>query len=120
MTHTAPPATDLTLQEGQYAKIAQAVAALLSQTITAAVDRAVATGITQLRKELGDHAKRLSELEHHISDIEDEIHQSQASDQQYAHTQQYKLEKLDDLENCACQNNLRIIGLPESFTTNML
>lgn len=45
------------------------MAALLSPTITAAVDRVVAAGISQLRKELGDHAKKLPELEHRLSDI---------------------------------------------------
>lgn len=76
----APP-----LSNEQYTKIAQAMATLLFPTITAAVDRALAAGITQLRKELGDHTKWLSELEHCLYDLEDEVQNTQTSDQQYAH-----------------------------------
>lgn len=52
------------IPEDQYAGLAQAIAALLSPTIMAAVDRAIAAGMTQLKNELGEHAKRLSEIEH--------------------------------------------------------
>lgn len=52
--------TSAVSMEEQYHKMAQAVAALLSPTITEAVDRAVAAGITQLWKEMGEHAKWLS------------------------------------------------------------
>lgn len=95
--------------------MARAVAALLSPKITAAVDRAVAAGITQLRKEMGEHAKFMSELEHHLSDLDDEVQGSQASDQQQTQTQQYILEKINDFENRSRRNNPRVIGLPESF-----
>lgn len=93
-------AAGLSSPEEQYSKIAQAVAALLSHTIAAAVERAVAAGISQLRKELGDHAKKA--VRHCVW--------------QYAKTQQYILDQLDDLENRSRRNNLRTIGLPESFT----
>lgn len=66
-------ATASIIPEDQYSGLAQAVAALVSPTITSAVDRAIAVGITQLGKEQGDHPKRLSELEHRMSDLEDEI-----------------------------------------------
>lgn len=46
-----------------YDKIAQAVAALLSPTITDAVERAVSAGILQLCKDLGDHSQRIMEAE---------------------------------------------------------
>lgn len=62
--------------------MAQAVAALVSPTITAALDRAIAAGIAQLRKEMEDQAKRLSELELRGSDLEDEVQSSITSDQQ--------------------------------------
>lgn len=32
----------------------------------------------------------------------------------------YLLEKVDDLENCSRRSNLRIIGLPESYTNTDL
>lgn len=46
-TVTVPAALEV-----QYDRIAQAVATLLSPTITAAVDRAKTTGIDQLRREI--------------------------------------------------------------------
>lgn len=93
---------------GKHGKIAQAVAALLFPTITAAVDGAASSGIEQLRRELDDHAKRLTEAELHLSDVEDELHQSQLASKQVSQTQQYLLEKIDDLGNCSSGNTLRI------------
>lgn len=96
------------------------MAAFLSTTITTAVDRAIAAGITQHRKELGEHAKFLSKIEHRMSDLEDEIQSSHATEQQLRHTQQYFLDKLDDLENHLYRNNLSVIELPESFNSDSL
>lgn len=63
------------------------------------MDRAITVGITQLRKELGGHTKGISELEHHMSDIDDKVQNSFTSEQQSKEAQQYILDKLDDLEN---------------------
>lgn len=104
----------------QYASLAQAVATLLSPTITAAVDRAIAAGITQLIKELGDQAKRPSELELCISDLEDEVQTSFTSDQQSEKAQQFILDKLDALENRSRCNNLQTIDLPEYINAESL
>lgn len=101
--------------EEKYAGLAQAVAAVLSPTITAAVDRKNAAGITKFKKELEDQAKCLSELEHHLSDLEDEIQGYHTFKQQAKNMQEYILEKLDDLENRSRRNNLRIIELPKSL-----
>lgn len=60
---TPPAAVALIPPDDQNSGLAQAVAALLSPTITVVVDRAIAAGITRLRKELGDQAKCLTELE---------------------------------------------------------
>lgn len=95
--------------------MALAVAAILSPTIAEAVERVVAAGISQLCKELGEQARRLSEVEHRLSDLEDELQTSFTNDAKSAQTQQYLLDKIDDLENRSFRNNLRIIGLPESF-----
>lgn len=81
----APPVA----AEEQNAGLAQAVAALLSPMITAAVDRVIAAGITQLGKELGNQAKRLSELEHCLSDLKDEMQSSHTYEQQTRNTQQH-------------------------------
>lgn len=62
-SHTAAASV---LCEEEYSRIAQAVAMLLSPTITSVVDRAVTAGIDQLYKELRDHAGRISEADHRI------------------------------------------------------
>lgn len=116
----APVKAMHTLLHNQYSRIAQAVAALLSPAVTAAVDKAIAAGISNLRKDLDDHDKCLFELEHHLSDLEDEIQGSQAAEQQFDQTQQYLLEKIDGLENRSRRNNLKIIGLPEYYVSGIL
>lgn len=78
------------LSEEEYSRIVQAVAALLLPTITAAVDRAVSTDNDQIRKELRDHAGRISEAEHHISEMEEEILKSDTAAHQASQIQQYR------------------------------
>lgn len=95
----------------QYTKMAQAVATLLSPTITAAVERAVTAGIDQLWRDIREQAGRLTKIEQHVSDLEEEAQSSQAAAQQASQTQHYILEKLDDMENRSCHN----IGLPEAY-----
>lgn len=110
-------AAEPVLSEEVYDKIAQAVATLLSPTITLAVDRAITAGIDQFHSELREHASRLSEAENRISVIEGEIQSSHTESLQAFKTQQYILEKLDDLENRSRRNNLHIIGLPETYNS---
>lgn len=75
-TAIAPP-----IPEDQYAGLAQAIAAIMSHTRPAGVDRAIAAGITQLWKELGDQANWITELEQSVSDTEDEVQNSFTSEQ---------------------------------------
>lgn len=100
--------------------MAQAVADLFSPTITAAVDRAVTAGIEQLQREIREQAGGLTEVEQHVSDLEEEAQSSQAAAHQASQSQQYILEKLDDQEKHSRRNNLRIIGLPEAYNSSSL
>lgn len=86
--------------------IAQAVAALLSPMITASVGKAVSAGMQQLQAQLGQHASGLNEAEHCIANIEEELYQSQSTEQAQDKTNKYILEKLDDLENRSRRSNL--------------
>lgn len=45
-------------------RIAQAVAALLTPTVAASVEKAVNAGMRQIKKVLGEHETRLNEAEH--------------------------------------------------------
>lgn len=86
--------------------MAQAVADLLSPTITSAVDRVVTAGIDQLRRELKEQAGRLNVAEQRIADLEEEAWNTHETALQASQTQQYILEKLDDLENRSRSNNV--------------
>lgn len=103
-----------------YARIAEAVAALLAPTIFSAVEAAVTQGMAQLLKELSKQLQRIQETEHWLSFIEDEM--LQASNAFHVHDEALQAiqEKLEDLENHSRWNNLRIIGIPESVKANEL
>lgn len=100
-----------------YAKMAEAVAALLSSTITAAVVRAVTSGIDQLRRERRQQAGRITEVEQCLSYLEEKAQSSKVSVHQPPQTQQSLLKKIDDLENHSRCNNFRIIGLLETYNS---
>lgn len=65
-----PPAPPSNLTDPSHGTIAQAVPSLLSPMISAAVKSAVHNGIEQLRKELGEHSHRISEMEQRISSLQ--------------------------------------------------
>lgn len=111
---------DMTDQGSTHKRIAKAVAALLSPTITAAVERAVAEGMQQLRKEIGEHAARLSMAEHRISSMEDDQHNIEGVLERFTQDQQRLHERMEDLENRSRRNNLRVVGLPETYKQGSL
>lgn len=96
-------------------RIAQAVATLIFPTITTVVDTAMAAYIDQIRKELTDQTRRVTEAECHISVLENELCQNNDTLQQHSQIHAIIQVKLEDLENRSC-NNLQIIGLPEAST----
>lgn len=54
-------------------RIAQAVAALLAPMITASMEKAVDAGMRQFKKQLGEHATRLNEVEHRLSSVAEDM-----------------------------------------------
>lgn len=114
-THMDTSGTGNQESPASYDRIAQAVAALLSPTITAAVDRAVSAGILQLCKELGDHSQRIMEAEQRIFSLEDDQYTMHVTLEKFTQAQQHLHERMEDLENRSSMNNLQIIGLPKSF-----
>ena len=117
-----PPHTPQPQQTGDNTteRIAQAVAALLSPMIAASVEKAVNAGMAQIKAQMGEHGKRLNDLEHRLSNAEDELYQAQAIEHAQDKTNQYVLQKLDDLENRARRSNLRFVGVPESLQSSAL
>lgn len=116
MTGDSMEASQIGTQDPQdsYRKIAQAVAAILTPTITSAVDRA------EPMKEIGEHSQRLTEAEQRISSLEDEQYQTNAAIEKYTQAQELLHEKIEDLENRSRRNNLRISGLQEIYKPGSL
>ena len=107
-------------QDNTHERIAKAVAALLSPTITAAVEKAVAVGMQQLRKEVGELSLRISTAEQRLSSVEDDQYNTHGSMERFIQDQQHLHERMEDLENRSRRNNLRIIGLPETYKPGSL
>lgn len=63
------------------------------------MEKAVSAGMQQLKAQIGEHATRLNEAEHRISNIEEELYQAQSLEQAQDRTNNFILDKLDDLEN---------------------
>lgn len=96
-------------------RIAQAVAALLAPKIAALVEKAVHAGMQHIQKELREHASQLNKAEQRLSKTEDELYQAQATEQIQDKTNQYIIQKLEDLENRSRRCNLPFVGVPESL-----
>lgn len=118
-----PPSPALHLPkdtEATHAKIALAVAQLLTPMIAEAVDRAVQHGMEQLRLDIHSQTHKLQEAEQRIASVEEQLHQVTTSISTQAGVPQFLLDKLEDLENRSRRNNLRIIGPPESYRMTSL
>lgn len=101
--------------EESHHRIAQVVARLLRSTIVDAVEEAVSKSIQAIQVSLESQACRLSETESRINSLEEDVLEVQAQGSQAENSVKYLLDKLDDLENRARRNNLRIIWIPESY-----
>lgn len=88
--------------------------------IAASVEKAVNAGMKQIKAQLGEHTTRLNDLEHRLSGVKEELYQAQATEQMQDKTNQYIIQKLDDLENRSRRSNLRFVGVPESLQTQAL
>lgn len=55
--------------------------------------------MAQIKKDLDDHVARPTETDLRLSNIEDDLYQAQATEQQRDKTNQFILQKLKDLEN---------------------
>lgn len=103
-----------------YSNIAESVAKLSHPSIVKAIEQALLQGIREIKQDLHSQTQQITATEQRISDLEDELHQAQAllnnSDRRY----QYLADKIEDLENRSHRNNLRVIGLPESYKLQQL
>lgn len=103
-----------------YTKIAEAVAKILKPTITAAVEHAMQQGLLQIRQDIAAHASSLKEAEHRINTLEEDLLEAHAKLSHFNSLTQAMQEKIDDLENRSRRNNVRIVGLPESYQSSAL
>lgn len=104
----------------EYRRLAIEVATRIAPDLQETPENTVQASLIRLQTEVYSHAGRLDELEQCVSHLEDEnltllvIFQASAVDCARIS------EKLKDLENRSRQNNLRLIGLPESVPANEL
>lgn len=103
-------------QSGEhYQRIAQEVAKILRPTIVEAVEEAVQRSLQAIQVSLEKQAQQISETETRINSLEEGVLEAHTQAAQVDRTIQSLLDKVDDLENQARRNNLRIIGLPEAY-----
>lgn len=68
----------------------------------------------EIKRDLSLQAKSITETVQRISDLEDELSQTQAHLATSEIHRPDLIDKIEDHENRSCQNNIQIIGLPES------
>lgn len=96
------------------------MAQLLHSNVVKAVEQALQDNVHEIKRDLTSQAKKMTEAKQRISDLEDELSETQAHVAKAESHRQELIDKLEDLENRSRQNNLRIIGLPESYKPQSL
>lgn len=105
------------LTKEDYSNIAGGVAKLIKPMIQEAVAEAIKEELNKIRTDVSALETKVAEAELRISELEDEHAFGHNKVQQMEQAMASMAEKLDDLENRARRNNLRIVGLPESIKT---
>lgn len=111
----APQATNKGGTTIDYDQIARSVAALLKPMIEETIQPSIQQGLTQLRKDMATQGKSISDMQQWIAAAEEIIQEGQTCTEALEKTIQYMAEKIYDLENGSWRNNLRILGLPETY-----
>lgn len=88
----------------------------LQPTMTSTVEKAIQEGMEHIKRDLSEHSTHITEAKMRLSSVEGEPSQSQATEQAQDKTNQSILQKIEDLENRSRLNNLRFVGVPESFS----
>ncbi|OCT94557.1 hypothetical protein XELAEV_18012232mg [Xenopus laevis] len=107
--------------------IAVEVAKLLNPTIENAIQSAIEKALGQLQnsikslnENLSSQNRQLLEIQNLVSDIQDDTISSSMRVGELEKKTRDLQSKVDDLENRTIRNNLRFIGIPESFKVNDL
>lgn len=103
-----------------HANIAETVAKLSRPNIGTAVTQALQQELAGIKRMLRDHSKKLLEAEQRISTLGDDLSITQDNLTDMAQTNMELKEKLDDLENRSCRNNLCILCLLENYKPQSL
>lgn len=103
-----------------YASIVESVAQLPHPNIVKAVEQVLQDSVQEIKRDLRFQAKSITETVQRISDLQDELSQTQAHLATGEIHRPDLIDKIEDLENRSCQNNIRIIGLPESYKPQSL
>lgn len=84
---------------------------MIQETVEASLQQ----GLTQLRTDMASQAKNIGDMQQCIVNAEDYIQEGQSHTQTLENTIQLMADNIDDSENRSKRNNLRIIGLPETY-----
>lgn len=108
------------IQDIDIERIAAEVAKLIQPTIALTVEQALTKALHDVRQELDEHSRAIEETEQRLGTVEDEMSAVLARIKALEALTREQAEKLDDLENRSRRNNLRIVGLPESYPQQAL
>lgn len=93
---------------------------LLTTTINEVIEKAVVQSILQFRQDMLSQTSRISEMEHHMSAVENNDTYSHANIHKTKKLGKGLMEKVEDLENRSQCNNLYFMGHPEIVAVRTL
>lgn len=96
------------------------MAKILHPTIIRAVEQALKQGMKEITKDIQTHDQRIGDTEQRISELEDDLQRAQILITKADKQAQDLQDKLEDLKNRSRRNNLRVIGLPETYKPQQL
>lgn len=100
--------------------LASSVAAFLKADIISAIAEAIQHHLGPINAALDAYSARIGSVESRVDAIEHSMQEAHSEADRGKAQIQFLLEKVDDLENRARRNNLRIVGLPESVAVKDL
>lgn len=103
-----------------HTELAAALAAHLKSEMATTIADSIKQHMSSIQSALKVHSHKLRNIELEVNDLEDFAAYSQSAYSKLSKTVQYLQDKVDDLENRSCRNNLRFIGVPESIKSSAL
>lgn len=97
-----------------YQILASSVAAHLKADIVTTIAEVLSLQLGPINAALESHSSRIATSESRIQEVDSALRDLHHTSRDHSKSIAYLLDKVDDLENRARRNNLRLVGLPES------